>query len=115
MSIEGSVGATATLIVPYVEFMVTELLKNAMQAVVDRYGAWDVDDAPPVLVHVEAVSGGSSSSSSSEASANGADRMESSGSLVRISVTDSGNGIPASQQSSMYDYFHSTARPASTL
>jgi len=44
----------ATALVPtgYVHYVMMELLKNAIEASVRRFGALDVDEAPPVLVQV---------------------------------------------------------------
>lgn len=44
----------ATALVPagYVQYVMMELLKNAIEASVRRFGALDVDEAPPVLVQV---------------------------------------------------------------
>jgi hypothetical protein len=77
------------------------------QAVVTRYGAWEVDDAQPVLVEIREVPGGSSSSSSTAGGAGGG--------LVEIVVTDSGHGIPSGTHLHMYDYFWSGNKPTNTL
>ena len=37
----------------YVRYALTEVLKNAVQALVDKHGAWDVDEAPPIRVTVQ--------------------------------------------------------------
>lgn len=39
-----------SIIPPFVEFVTVELLKNAIKAVIDRYGALDIDDAPPIQI-----------------------------------------------------------------
>lgn len=44
--------------------MCTERLLHPGQAVINRYGAWEVDDAPPVVVEVQEVDGTSSQGSS---------------------------------------------------
>ncbi|WIA16094.1 hypothetical protein OEZ85_012817 [Tetradesmus obliquus] len=106
----GGEGLTATLVVPYVEFLLTEVLKNAMQAVVSRYGAWEVDDAQPVLVKMQEIPGDSTTGSSSSSGGS-----SSSGSQIEIVVTDKGNGIPADQAAHMYDYFWSNNRATNTL
>jgi hypothetical protein len=57
------------------------------QAVINRYGAWEVDDAPPVLVEVREVDGSSNQGSSrvhaGEADAPSAPKV----SAVCISIT----------------------------
>lgn len=50
--VEGEPGLRVLTVPPYVKFIAVELLKNAMQALLDRYGAWDVDEAAPVVVRV---------------------------------------------------------------
>ena len=39
-----------SMIPPFIEFVTVELLKNAIKAVIDRYGALDIDDAPPIVI-----------------------------------------------------------------
>jgi hypothetical protein len=41
---------------PLLEFAMIELLKNAFGAMVERHGALDVEDAPPVKIHLEGAS-----------------------------------------------------------
>lgn len=41
------------VIPPFFEFIAVEVLKNAIKAVIDRYGALDIDDAPPILIHLK--------------------------------------------------------------
>jgi hypothetical protein len=38
------------MIPPFIEFVTVEILKNAIKAVIDRYGALDIDDAPPIEI-----------------------------------------------------------------
>ena len=40
------------IVPPFVEFVTVEVLKNAIKAVIDRYGALDIDDAPPIEIHL---------------------------------------------------------------
>lgn len=88
------------------------------QAVISRYGAWDVDDAQPVTVELREL-GGSSSSTSGSSTAGGSGSGSSSsprgGNTIQIRVTDYGNGIPPQQFSHIYDYFYSSNRPSSSL
>eukprot|EP00878_Enallax_costatus_P019646 GHUV01020729.1.p1 GENE.GHUV01020729.1~~GHUV01020729.1.p1 ORF type:complete len:222 (+),score=87.85 GHUV01020729.1:2-667(+) len=112
---------TATLVVPYVEFVLTEVLKNAMQAVIARYGAWEVDDAEPVLVEISELPGSTKPGSSSTASSSSTSEEEAvqwqsgTGAQIQIRVTDVGHGIPAGQAAHMYDYFWSANKPRNTL
>ena len=50
--LDESSGASALCMPPFVEYALSELLKNAVQALVDTHGAWDLDEAPPVAVRV---------------------------------------------------------------
>lgn len=54
----------------------------ALQAVIDRYGAWEVDDAPPVIVEVNEVVGSSGQGSSSTAGSSGAGGSQEGGGKV---------------------------------
>jgi len=67
------------------------------QAVISRYGAWEVDSAPPVLVELAELAGSSSSSSQ------GGETTGAAGSQIQIKITDAGNGIPKSHAGHMYD------------
>jgi len=69
-------------------------MSHLNQAVIARYGAWDVDEAEPIKVEI------SEPADSSE---------------FVITVTDTGNGIPAEKASHMYDYFYSSAQRASLM
>ncbi|KAF6266101.1 hypothetical protein COO60DRAFT_1697459 [Scenedesmus sp. NREL 46B-D3] len=109
----GGGGLTATLVVPYVEFVLTEVLKNAMQAVITRYGAWEVDDAQPVLVELREIPGSSAAGNSS--AGDGSSSGGGSGSQIEIAVTDKGHGIPPAQAAHMYDYFWSNNKATNTL
>lgn len=40
------------IVPPFIEFIIVEVLKNAIKAVVDRYGALDIDDADPIEIHI---------------------------------------------------------------
>lgn len=42
-----------TAIPPYMEFVAVEILKNSIKAVIDRYSPLDIDDAPPIEIHLE--------------------------------------------------------------
>lgn len=86
------------------------------QAVVNRYGAWEVDDAPPVSVQVQELPAGSSAAApAAAAAAAAADGGGARGSSFQIKVTDWGNGIPPTQFANMFNYFFTTAKPASSL
>ena len=56
-----------------------------LQAVIKRYGAWEVDDAPPVFVKVQEVAGAAApgTSTSSDPGAAGSNKVGS----ITISVT----------------------------
>lgn len=108
---KGNDSTTALLVVPYVEFVLTEVLKNALQAVVKRYGAWEVDDAPPVMVEVVEVAGSSGQGSSATAGQDSGPKVSS----ISIRITDMGSGIPADYTANMFSYFYTSNKPASTL
>ncbi|KAF8059455.1 Pdk2 [Scenedesmus sp. PABB004] len=108
--LRGDTAATATLVVPYVEYVLTEVLKNAMQAVVNRYGAWEVDDASPVTVDIARLPAAPAAAPDGGAAAAGAAPG------VEITVTDMGHGIPSGEISGhMFDYFWSKSKPSSSL
>ena len=117
----------------YVRYALTEVLKNAVQALVDKHGAWDVDEAPPVRVTVQrgmgtcAVDGGEldgvtdtarsacaigdvgsacGASASQEPACNHAG--SDSDKYWTITVTDRGGGLPADTLQSMQRFFSST-------
>lgn len=53
VDIEDRSGGARALCMPgLVEYALSELLKNAVQALVDTHGAWDLDEAPPVAICV---------------------------------------------------------------
>jgi signal transduction histidine kinase len=83
-----------------------------VQAVIARYGAWEVDDAQPVLVELREVPGDHTTASSSSS---GGSSSGGSGSQIEIVITDRGNGIPAAQAAHMYDYFWSNNKATNTL
>lgn len=84
-----------------------------MQAVITRYGAWEVDDAQPVLVVLREIPGSSAAGSSS--AGDGSNSGGGSGSQIEIVVTDKGHGIPPAQAAHMYDYFWSNNKATNTL
>jgi len=47
------VGATSAD--AYIEYVYTEVLKNGMQALIAKWGAWDIDEADPIQVEVAAT------------------------------------------------------------
>ena len=49
-----SQGACVYMMPAFVEYAIAEVLKNAVQAMVAQYGAWDLDEAPPIQVTVSA-------------------------------------------------------------
>ena len=48
-----SCGASAFCMPPHVSHALAEVLKNAVQALVDKHGAWDVDEAEPINVSIK--------------------------------------------------------------
>ena len=75
------------------EFIVAELLKNAVGSTIARYGALDVDDAPPIRVAV-ARDGG-------DGDGDGEDR-------IALTISDSGEGIPREGFERLGSAFHTT-------
>jgi hypothetical protein len=45
------------IIPPFIEFVVVEILKNSIKAVIYRYGALDIDDAHPIEIRLSAIDG----------------------------------------------------------
>jgi signal transduction histidine kinase len=86
-----------------------------VQAVIARYGAWEVDDAQPVLVEIRELPGDAAGGSSSSTNSSGGSSSGGSGSQIEIVVTDKGHGIPAAQAAHMYDYFWSNNKATNTL
>lgn len=82
-----------------------------MQAVIARYGAWEVDDAQPVAVKIRELSGDNTISGSSSTDGQGGSTCN----QIEIAVTDVGHGIPAGKAAHMYDYFWSASKPSNTL
>jgi hypothetical protein len=39
-----------SMVSPFIEFVTVEVVKNSIKAVIDRYGALDIDDAPPIQI-----------------------------------------------------------------
>ena len=74
----------------HVHFVLMELLKNSMKAVIDRYGVLQLHDAPPIAIALSASPASSASASSA------------SGPFVGLRVTDTGVGLspPAASSSS---------------
>lgn len=79
---------TVTYVSSHIHYMLTELLKNSLRAVVDQHGA-NCDALPTVTVVI--VRGEED---------------------ITIRVSDEGGGIPRSQLSNMFSFLHSTAPPA---
>lgn len=94
VEVSGGEGLALPLVVPYAAFLASEVLKNATQAVVARYGAWDVDDAHPVRVEISEPRGEPGT--------------------VLVAITDSGLGIPQERFGAVYDWFWSStaSKPA---
>ena len=44
--------ANVEIFPPLIEYVTVEIAKNSIKAVVDRYGALDIDDAPPIEVNI---------------------------------------------------------------
>ena len=111
-STDGSESADVEVVAvaAHVHFMLMELLKNSMKAVIDRYGVLQLHDAPPITIALS-----SSSPSVSPAPA---------GPFVGIRVTDTGVGLqslalstsPSTTPlhpcpSSLFHYFSSSSPP----
>jgi anti-sigma regulatory factor (Ser/Thr protein kinase) len=67
-----------------------------VQATIDRYGAWDVDEADPVRIELREV-------------------VTNQQQQVEMVITDQGNGIPDKISGNMYHYFWSSHQPKLTL
>mmetsp|Transcript_8823 Transcript_8823/g.23746 ORF Transcript_8823/g.23746 Transcript_8823/m.23746 type:complete len:666 (+) Transcript_8823:90-2087(+) len=101
---QGQHGSSVPVILAaYVEHVFIEVLKNSMQALIAKWGAWDVDEADPILV--EADTRRCSSSSSSD------DSSRCSNPFFIIRITDTGGGIPSSKLFSLMHYFGTTHAP----
>lgn len=71
----------------HIYFIMMELLKNAMRAVLDQQNRTGIENSTPIHVHVAQSS-----------------------QQISIRVSDSGGGLKNTQQChSIFDYFHSTA------
>jgi len=70
----------------HVQYIVIELLKNSIRAIVDKFGVLDVDDAPPIVVTV---------------SGNAAE--------VGLSIRDEGGGISNPHRQLLFCYFNTSA------
>ena len=66
-----------------------------LQATIDRYGAWDVDEADPVRIVVR----------------EGTDKKQ----MIEFEITDKGNGIPSQVAKNMYHYFWSNRQSKFSL
>ncbi|GBF93755.1 hypothetical protein Rsub_06087 [Raphidocelis subcapitata] len=91
VEIVGGEGLRLPLVAPYFEFMVSEILKNATQAVVTRFGAWDVDEADPVRIQISEPADDPNN--------------------VLVSITDRGLGVPADHFRGMFFWFWSSNKP----
>eukprot|EP00873_Tetraselmis_striata_P016580 jgi/Tetstr1/436844/TSEL_025621.t1 len=89
VSVTGDPDIHACLIEPHFAFVVTELLKNAMQPLLDRFGAWDVDEAPPIEVCLR--------------------RSHVKAGHFEVTVTDRGGGIPKQKMDSLFHWFSTSA------
>ena len=87
----------------HIHFVLMELLKNSMKAVIDRYGVLQLHDAPPIAITLSA----SAPSAPSPA-----------GPFVGIRVTDTGIGLSSLPStttplhpcpSALFHYFHSSS------
>eukprot|EP00877_Chromochloris_zofingiensis_P002194 jgi/Chrzof1/11976/Cz06g16210.t1 len=94
VEIVGGENLRATVLDAYVSFVFTEIMKNAMQAQIARYGAWNVDEADAISVKI---------SDAEDAT------------HFTISVTDTGHGIPETLAQHMYSYFFSSSRRTSFM
>jgi signal transduction histidine kinase len=85
----------------FASFAVSELLKNAFRAQLDRYGAVGVDDAPPVVLRLAGGGGGSGGGGGG-------------GGVVSLRVSDAGGGLPGARVGPLggpFPYFCSTFVP----
>lgn len=87
MQITGDEGLRVNVIDAYLEFVVSELLKNALQAVIRRYGAWDADEAEPVTVTIQ---------------------PDYDTTFFTVVVRDSGGGIADTDKGRMLSYYNSS-------
>lgn len=95
VEVVGGEGVEVPLVVPYFEFMCSEVLKNATQAVVNRYGAWQVDEADPVRIEISEP----------------ADDPK----HVLVSITDRGLGVPKENFGHIFDWFWSSNKGVKLL
>ena len=140
VEVVGGEGLEVPLVVPYASFMFSEVLKNALQAAVNRHGAWSVDEADPVRVEISVEAGGGGGSSEASSSGGGSGKASSSSSSgsstkasssggaeqqqqqqqrqqqqqqqeqILISITDRGLGIPEQNFANMFSWFWSSNR-----
>eukprot|EP01026_Neomeris_dumetosa_P000520 TRINITY_DN10130_c0_g4_i1.p1 TRINITY_DN10130_c0_g4~~TRINITY_DN10130_c0_g4_i1.p1 ORF type:complete len:362 (-),score=34.69 TRINITY_DN10130_c0_g4_i1:205-1290(-) len=87
VEITGDKDLTVSALDSFVAFILAETLKNAMQAVVKRYGAWDVDEADPIQLHLKSLQ----------------DTFE-------ISIMDTGGGINGQVMRNMHAYYYTTVQ-----
>ena len=94
--------AVAVCMREYVKFVLSEVLKNAVQALEQKYGAWDIDEAPPVAVTLHA---------GSACNEKGSDNEVNEGSRVDewcVEVVDQGPGMDRATLAAMQQFFSTT-------
>ena len=88
--VQGDSSIKACLFETHFEFVITEVLKNAMQPLLDKYGAWDVDEAPPIQITVS----------------RSADKRG----FFDVEVADQGGGIPEEARGKLFRWFSTSAK-----
>ncbi|KAI8477037.1 MAG: hypothetical protein J3K34DRAFT_516008 [Monoraphidium minutum] len=83
VEVVGGEGLEVPLVVPYFSFLISE-------AVVDRHGAWNVDEADPVRIEISEPEGDARH--------------------VLVKITDRGLGVPAKNFTHMFDWFWTSSR-----
>jgi hypothetical protein len=88
--VEGDSSIKACLFETHFQFVITEILKNAMQPLLDKYGSWDVDEAPSIRVSVS--------------------RNADNGGFFDVAISDQGGGIPDETRGRLFRWFSTTAK-----
>eukprot|EP01024_Parvocaulis_polyphysoides_P032450 TRINITY_DN29054_c0_g1_i2.p1 TRINITY_DN29054_c0_g1~~TRINITY_DN29054_c0_g1_i2.p1 ORF type:complete len:313 (-),score=35.95 TRINITY_DN29054_c0_g1_i2:274-1212(-) len=88
VNISGEKDVCISTVDSYVFFLTVEVLKNGMQAVIRRYGAWDVDEADPIQF-----------------------KIQRSKNFLTMQIIDTGGGVPQNVLKNMQNYYYTTTLP----
>ncbi|KAL6761715.1 hypothetical protein V8C86DRAFT_2530647 [Haematococcus lacustris] len=110
VEVSGGAGVRPLVMDAYVQYIYGEMLKNAMSALINKWGAWDVDEADPVSVIIAGPHAAPSwlrvpRAAISPAKEDAGQRDTAASEWFTVTITDTGGGMAAAQLEHSLHYF----------